>query len=120
SSVLMPCSTASEGSLGVVRHLPVLICPVLSSSRTKSVKVPPMSQPRRKYFSSMQASPFAITGASVAPSTGKAGWSLPLKDSLRSLLRLARVASDPLRGYPDRQSRDPRCALPRPPPHKKD
>src|SRR5208283_2528546 len=76
SSVLMPCSTASEGSLGVVRHLPVFISPVLSSNRTKSVKVPPMSQPRRKYFSSMLCLLLQLLGLS-APSGGKAAWSLP-------------------------------------------
>src|SRR5262249_34168595 len=42
-----PCSTACEGSLGVVRSLPTWTAPVASSTQTRSVKVPPMSTPMR-------------------------------------------------------------------------
>src|SRR5215470_17970786 len=47
STVTTPCSTAWEGSLGVVRSLPTWTAPVASSTHTRSVKVPPMSTPMR-------------------------------------------------------------------------
>src|SRR5215468_10643722 len=47
STVTTPCSTAWEGSLGVVRSLPTWTAPVASSTQTRSVKVPPMSTPMR-------------------------------------------------------------------------
>ncbi len=47
SRARIPSSTASDGSRGVVRHLPVMISPVSSFSKTKSVNVPPISHPSR-------------------------------------------------------------------------
>ena len=47
SSVTTPSSTACDGSLGVVRSLPTRTAPVVSSTQTRSVKVPPMSTPMR-------------------------------------------------------------------------
>ena len=43
----MPASAPSAGSAGVVRHLYRVMPPDAASSSTKSVKVPPMSKPRR-------------------------------------------------------------------------
>lgn len=43
----MPSSAATDGSRGVVRHLPMRNLPVCVSSSTKSVNVPLISNPRR-------------------------------------------------------------------------
>ncbi len=48
SSLPTPSSTASEGSAGVVSTFSTVNAPVASSRRTKSVNVPPMSQPSRQ------------------------------------------------------------------------
>ena len=47
SSSSSPSSAPADGSLGVVRHLWRRTRPVSPSTRTKSVKVPPMSTPTR-------------------------------------------------------------------------
>ena len=44
---LITRSTPREGSSEVVRTLPTVVCPVWSSTISKSVKVPPMSTPMR-------------------------------------------------------------------------
>ena len=48
SRVTTPSSTACDGSFGVVRSLPTRTAPVVSSTQTRSVKVPPMSTPIRE------------------------------------------------------------------------
>src|SRR5262252_2220525 len=47
-SAARPRTTPSDGSRGVVSSLPTKTAPVLTSCSTKSVKVPPMSNPRRQ------------------------------------------------------------------------
>jgi hypothetical protein len=46
-AVAILASTPAAGSFGVVRTLPTRAVPVASSMTTRSVKVPPMSTPRR-------------------------------------------------------------------------
>src|SRR5262249_944917 len=47
-SAARPRTTPSDGSRGVVSSLPTNTAPAFTSCSTKSVKVPPMSKPRRQ------------------------------------------------------------------------